>query len=85
MNNVPFMPTASAVGHSAGMPPSPERHSPFLAHRGIAQVQAPPQKPSTNRADALKHPRVADCPCPAHIPGAVQQVSHAGSLRDGVP
>ena len=55
-----------------------------LGTRGIAQVQAPPQKPSTNRADAMKHPRTP-LSMPGAYPGAVQQVTHAGVLRDGVP
>ena len=55
-----------------------------LGTRGIAQVQAPPQKPSTNKADALKHPRTS-LSMPGAYPGAVHQVSHAGVLRDGVP
>jgi hypothetical protein len=55
-----------------------------LGTRGLAQVQAPPQKPSTNKADALKHPRVA-LSMPGAYPAAVQQVTHAGVLRDGVP
>ena len=55
-----------------------------LGTRGIAQVQAPPQKPSTNQADALKHPRTS-LSMPGAYPGAVHQVSHAGVLRDGVP
>jgi hypothetical protein len=55
-----------------------------LGSRGLAQVQAPPQKPSTNKADALKHPRVP-LSMPGAYPGAVQQVTHAGVLRDGVP
>lgn len=55
-----------------------------LGTRGIAQVQAPPQKPSTNKADALKHPRTS-LSMPGAYPGAVQQVSHPGVLHDGVP
>ena len=55
-----------------------------LGTQGIAQVQTPPQKPSTNGAQALDHPRVATS-MPGAYPGAVQQVTHAGSLRDGVP
>lgn len=55
-----------------------------LGSQSLAQVQAPPQKPATNGAEAMKHPRVATS-MPGAYPGAVQQVSHAGSLRDGVP
>jgi hypothetical protein len=55
-----------------------------LGSQSLAQVQAPPEKPATNRAEAMKHPRVATS-MPGAYPGAVQQVSHAGSLRDGVP
>ena len=55
-----------------------------LGTRSLAQVQSPPQKPSTNRADALKHPRVGQS-MPGAFPGAVQQVTHAGALRDGAP
>jgi hypothetical protein len=55
-----------------------------LGTQSIAQVQAPQQKPATNGAEALTHPRVATS-MPGAYPGAVQQVSHAGSLRDGVP
>jgi hypothetical protein len=55
-----------------------------LGSQSLAQGQAPPQKPATNGAEAMKHPRVATS-MPGAFPGAVQQVSHAGSLRDGVP
>jgi hypothetical protein len=55
-----------------------------LGSQSLAQVQAPPQKPATNGAEAMKHPRVVTS-MPGAFPGAVQQVSHAGSLRDGVP
>jgi hypothetical protein len=55
-----------------------------LGTQSIAQVQTPQQKPITNGAEALTHPRVATS-MPGAYPGVVKQVSHAGSLRDGVP
>lgn len=55
-----------------------------LGTTGLAQVQAPPQKPSTNRTEALKHPRVPHS-MPGAFPATVQQVTHPGSIKDGVP
>jgi hypothetical protein len=55
-----------------------------LGTTGLAQqAQAPPPKPSTNKAEALKHPKVA-LSMPGAFPGKVGQVTHAGSVRDGV-
>ncbi|MBE0642306.1 MAG: hypothetical protein IH599_09730, partial [Bacteroidales bacterium] len=51
---------------------------------GRAGEDKPPEKPGTNIADALKHPRTEHS-MPGKYPAVVARVFHPGAVKEGKP